>query len=618
MLAGAKYRGEFEERLEGVVKEVKAGNGMILLFLDEIHTLVGAGGGNLDAANILKPALARGEIRCIGATTIEEYRTTIQNDKALERRFTQVEVKEPDDAMAIAMLQALVPKLEAHFGLRIHGDAIETAVKLSRRYIWGQYLPDKGRDLLELACALQKFEAETFPEELQMLEARSVELQEKLRLNEDTSSEEHKTLATQLDAHHQEYGPRRTQWLLEKEAGRELGAVRAEIAKLGEDRKRALRHGDTAKSAQLRAKLDELRGRIEETEAKLASVTESKRHLTWSISTDEVAKAVEKRTGIPVGRLMEDDRQRLLQLHATLAGSVIGQEDAIQGIVDAVHRSRAGVSPVNRPIGNLLFLGPTGVGKTHLAKTLAKELFGRDDALIRIDMSEYQDKASHTRLVGAPPGYVGYDAGGQLTEAIRRRPFSVILFDEMEKAHEDILLMLLQLTDEAKLTDGRGVTFDFSNALVIFTSNIGAAQVEASIAQGEVALDRRKEAYLEIVKRRLRQEFLGRLDVVVFNRLGPETVTGLVRRELKLLAKRLEDNGRIELRWAEAVEEHLASFYDDTFGARSVLSRIRSDAELPIARHLIQRDAPQGEPMALHLDHSSSSGLFLSEQARRS
>ncbi len=591
LLAGAKYRGEFEERLESVLKKVRESAGKILLFLDEIHTLVGAGGAGLDAANILKPALARGEIMCIGATTLEEFKIKIQPDKALARRFTEIEVKEPEDDLAFEMLQALRPRLEAHYGLQMTDDALRASVELGRRYIWGQFLPDKARDLVEAAAAHLKLQMETFPEELHDDEAMSLGLQEKIQIAEQgEATAELEKLKQEFEAHQSSYGPVRSRWLSEREVGTEMASLRSRRADLVTKLARSRRMGDTAAAAQSTVELDEIEKQLLEKQEQMAARATDGAFLSWHIGADELAQAVQKRTGIPVGRLMEDEREKLLRLDETLRTSVVGQDEAINGIVDSIHRNRAGVSPANRPVASLLFVGPTGVGKTHLAKTLARELFGREDALVRIDMGEYQDKASHTRLVGAPPGYVGYDGGGQLTEAIRRRPFSVILFDEMEKAHEDILLMLLQLTDEAKLTDGRGMTFDFSNALIIFTSNAGAAEVEAHLnATEEWTPEDRRALYQEALKGKLRQEFLGRLDTVIFNGLGQAAVEGLVARELKGVAGRVQQTRGLEISWSPAIESHLASFYDSTFGARSVLAHIRSDVEKPLARHLIER-----------------------------
>lgn len=580
LIAGAKYKGEFEERLKSVVTEVTKSEGEIILFIDEIHTLVGAGKGEgaMDAANILKPALARGELRSIGATTLDEYQKYFEKDKALERRFQMVMVDEPDEASSISILRGLKEKYENHHKVRIKDDAIIAAVRLSDRYVTDRFLPDKAIDLMDEAAARLRMQIDSLPEGLDEIARRITQLEierEAIRREDDEVKLEE--LNKEIATLREEEAGDKAKWMREQELINRIQQCKIEVEQLKIEADSAERSGDYGRVAEIRY------GRLKEKEAEIASIqqelTEAQGDsalIREEVTAEDIADIVSRWTGIPVGKMLQSEREKLLHLEEELHKRVVGQEQAIRAVADAVRRSRAGLQDPKRPIGSFIFLGTTGVGKTELAKALAEILFDDETMLTRIDMSEYQEKFSATRLIGAPPGYVGYDEGGQLTEAIRRKPYSVVLFDEIEKAHPDVFNVLLQVLDDGRLTDNKGRLVNFKNTIIIMTSNLGSDLIRERLsdvpAGGEqAAIDETRELVLGLLKKTIRPEFLNRIDeTIVFTPLGRSEIDEIVRIQLDSTARLLQVNG-IELHYTPAAVEWIGKEgYDPEFGARPV------------------------------------------------
>ncbi len=599
LVAGAKYRGEFEDRLKAVLKEIEAADGRIILFIDELHTLVGAGAaeGAMDAANLLKPMLARGQLRCIGATTLDEYRKRIEKDAALERRFQQVYVNQPSVEDTIGILRGLKERYEIHHGIRIQDAALVAAAVLSNRYISDRFLPDKAIDLIDEAASKLKMEIDSLPADIDQVERRLLQLQieqQALKKERDAASrarleEVNRSvgeLATQRDA-------MRAQWLKEKELIAKIREMQPRIEDLRLEMERAQRAGDLGKAAEIQyGRIPEVEKRLSSLRAELASVQEKVAYLKEEVTEQDVAAVVSKWTGIPLNRMLESEMQKLLRMEDGLRARVVGQDDALSAVANAVRRSRAGLGDDTRPIGSLLFLGPTGVGKTELARALAEFLFDDERAMIRLDMSEYMEKHSVSRLIGAPPGYVGYDEGGQLTEPVRRRPYSVVLFDEIEKAHADVWNVLLQVLDDGRLTDGQGRTVDFRNTVIILTSNLGTAvanEIEDTPGLAEHNRHARvKEAVLDVVRRSFRPEFVNRIDeIVVFRRLGKEHIAQVVDIQVKRLQNRLTRRD-LGLRLTAAARQRLAELgWDPQYGARPLKRAIQKNIEDPLSVKVI-------------------------------
>ena len=581
LIAGAKYKGEFEERLKSVVKEVIGAEGEIILFIDEIHTLVGAGGGGegaMDAANILKPALARGELRSIGATTLAEYQRYIEKDKALERRFQKVYVEEPDTEDAISILRGLKERYEVHHKVRIKDDAIIAAVELSQRYISDRFLPDKAIDLMDEAAAKLRLEIDSVPEELDQLDRRIMQLEiEREAIKREGDDDKVKNLAEQIANLQADRNELKAKWQSEKVVVDGIQTTKKEIENLKYEADQAERNGDFAKVAEIRyGRIKDAEKRLEEFKAKLNEAQSHSPMVKEEVTADDIADVVARWTGIPVTRMLQSEREKLLHLEEELHKRVIGQEEAISAISDAIRRSRAGLSDPKKPIGSFIFLGTTGVGKTELAKALAEFLFNQESALVRIDMSEYQEKHTVSRLIGAPPGYVGYEESGQLTEAIRRRPYSVVLLDEIEKAHPDVFNILLQVLDDGRLTDNKGRTANFKNTIVIMTSNIGSHLIQDSFEQmenensdKEAITAKAKNNVMELLRKQIRPEFLNRIDdIIMFTPLNRENVRDIVNLQFEGLKHTLT-NQQIELNITEEALDWLAQLgYDPQYGAR--------------------------------------------------
>ena len=580
LIAGAKYKGEFEERLKSVVGEVTKSEGEIILFIDEIHTLVGAGksDGAMDAANILKPALARGELRAIGATTLDEYQKYFEKDKALERRFQMVLVDEPDEASSISILRGLKEKYENHHKVRIKDDAIIAAVRLSDRYITDRFLPDKAIDLMDEAAARLRMQIDSLPEDLDEIGRRITQLEiEREAIRRENDEAKLEELNREIATLKEEEAGDKAKWMREQELINRIQQCKIEVEQLKFEAEQAEHAGDYGRVAEIRY------GRLKEKEAEIATIQTELNEaqgdsalIREEVGAEDIADIVSRWTGIPVGKMLQSERDKLLHLEEELHKRVIGQEQAIRAVADAVRRSRAGLQDPKRPIGSFIFLGTTGVGKTELAKALAEVLFDDETMLTRIDMSEYQEKFSATRLIGAPPGYVGYDEGGQLTEAIRRKPYSVVLFDEIEKAHPDVFNVLLQVLDDGRLTDNKGRVVNFKNTIIIMTSNMGSELIRerlSSVPAGEEqrAIDETREVVLDLLKRTIRPEFLNRIDeTIVFTPLRREEIDQIVRMQLDTTARLLATNG-IELSYTpEAVEWIGEAGYDPEFGARPV------------------------------------------------
>ena len=621
LIAGAKYKGEFEERLKSVIKEVTQSAGDLVLFIDEIHTLVGAGSGegDMDAANILKPALARGELRAIGATTLDEYQKYFEKDKALERRFQKVGVDEPDVESAVSILRGIKEKYEVHHKVRIKDEAIIGAVELSNRYISNRFLPDKAIDLMDEAASKLRMEINSKPEELDSLDRkiRQIEI-ELVAIKREKDQEKIKKLNFELSELKEARKTLFSRWSQEKEVVDDLQQTKIEIENLKSQADRAERQGDYGTVAEIRyGKLQESEDKIKGLQKKLAENQSEDSLIKEEVTYDDIAEVVAKWTGVPVSKMLQSDKEKLLQLESQLHQRLIGQEKAVAAVSDAIRRSRAGLQDANRPIGSFLFLGTTGVGKTELAKALAEVLFDDENNITRIDLSEYQERHAVSRLVGAPPGYVGYEEGGQLTEAVRRKPYSVVLLDEIEKAHPDTFNILLQVLDEGRLTDNKGRVADFKNALIIMTSNMGSQEIQAafeSVPDFEAAETLAKEQVMKLLKAQVRPEFINRIDdILLFSPLTKNEIKKIVALQFEIITKRLESQGIILKASAEALAQLAHLGFDPQYGGRPVKRVLQQQILNPLSKYLLGDGPKQGEPITV--DYFENHFVFRNTQA---
>ncbi|MBS1599560.1 MAG: ATP-dependent chaperone ClpB [Bacteroidetes bacterium] len=606
LIAGAKYKGEFEERLKGVVKEVSSSDGEIILFIDEIHTLVGAGGGEgaMDAANILKPALSRGELRAVGATTLNEYQKFFEKDKALERRFQKVMINEPSEEDAISILRGLKERYEMHHHVRIKDEAIIAAVELSNRYITDRFLPDKAIDLIDESAAKLRLELNSMPEELDQLERQIRQLEiEREAIRRESDDEKLRQLSAEIGNLSVQRDTLKAKWGLEKELVEKVQSSKAEIEKLKLSAEKAEREGDYGKVAEIRyGKIKEQEKILTDYSRQLAESSE-KRLLKEEVDAEDIAEAVAKSTGIPVAKMLQSEREKLLNLEDELHKKVVGQDEAIVAVADAIRRSRAGLQDPKRPIGSFIFLGTTGVGKTELAKALAEYLFDDETMMTRIDMSEYQEKHTVSRLVGAPPGYVGYDEGGQLTEAVRRKPYSVVLLDEIEKAHPDVFNVLLQVLDDGRLTDNKGRVVNFKNTIIIMTSNMGSHIIQAAFENvteknRDEVVDRTKLEVMNLLRQTIRPEFLNRIDeVIMFQPLLKNEIRGIIKIQLSNLAELVAKNG-IQLTFSDYAVDYLAeNGFDPQFGARPLKRLIQKEIVNQLSKKILAGQIDRNHPV---------------------
>ena len=620
LIAGAKYQGEFEERLKGVVREVVESQGQILLFIDEIHTLVGAGksSGAMDAANILKPALARGELRAIGATTLDEYRKYFEVDKALERRFQMVMVSEPDELASISILRGLKERYENHHKVRILDEAILSAVHLSHRYITDRFLPDKAIDLIDEAAARLRIQIDSQPEELDEISRRIKQLEiEREAIKREHDKEKVSQLSQEIEELRKQESELSSRWTKEKTIINTIQQLKSDKEQLSIQADKAEREGDYGKVAEIRyGKIRDIDARVEEERKKLDEIRSGEPLIKEEVGSDDIAEIVAKWTGIPVNRMLTSEREKLLHLEEELHKRVVGQDEAIRVVSDAVRRSRAGLQDPRRPIGSFIFLGTTGVGKTELAKAMAEVLFDDESMMTRIDMSEYQEKFSATRLIGAPPGYVGYEEGGQLTEAIRRKPYSVVLFDEIEKAHPDVFNLLLQVLDDGRLTDNKGHVVNFKNTIIIMTSNLGSYEINQKFAhitpenRERVEEEAREEVWASL-KKSIRPEFLNRIDeVVMFKPLTSQEIASIVRLQLQSIGTLLKSSD-IELTYSDAAVARLTELgYSPEFGARALKRVLQREILNELSKALLGNSVDKERPIHIDVDAETKKFTF--------